>query len=397
MGLLGIDVLLDFVSSLAVLGLLVVGFSALGSNLKHSRFGPLVLGFVFGLVVCLQMSMPLSPAEGVIVDMRNVPIVLAGAFLGLRGLVMCLSVAIAARMGLGGVGVWAGVGGMLIAGAVGYAWSHLKQPVRTRDWAKLMALGVMVNLHMLSAFLAPLDIAIWYFREAVPTILLLNLICVPVIGVLLLREQNVADRHAKLAAAAQVDPVTRLLSLDAFAQEVSHFNASGTGARLAGVIAITIKNANWLKQTWGETAIDQSMGALRVRVADLCPDIRPLGIDSNRRMLVPVTDAEMRDLRPFRKTLRRLASDLPFTLDGNVEVPLTVVVENFSLRQPDQPGVTLSDVHRSATPRRAQMARKTASPQKAQSAADSPLPSGLCNVTLGRLFEQADERLRRAA
>ncbi|WP_299685677.1 LytS/YhcK type 5TM receptor domain-containing protein [uncultured Tateyamaria sp.] len=397
MSFIGIAQLVDFVSSIAVLGLLVIGFSAAGPAFKGGRFGPLLQGLLFGLVVSLQMSMPVSPAEGVIVDMRNVPIVLAGAFLGLRGLMMCLCIAVAVRIGLGGVGVLPGVVGMLIAGAVGYAWSRFAATLISQVWIRLAVLAVAVNLHMLSAFLAPHAILVWYFQAAAPTILVLNLISVPIIGLLLLREQVRDETHARLAASAKLDPATRLLALDGFAHEVSHFNASGHDDGIAGVIAVTLKNTRWLKQTWGSAAVDQTLGALRVRVAGLLQDNRPLGIDAARRLLVPVTEAEMLDLRPMRSTLRRLVADTPFLLDGNVEVPLSVLVENFRLRQPGQPATTAEDVERSASKRRVARRDQSAGNWTHTPNNEPPLPAGLSRATMGRLFDLADAGLRRSA
>lgn len=397
MGFIGTAELLDFVSSLAVLGILVIGFSALGHRLKRGPIAPLIQGGVFGLVVVLQMSMPLSPTEGVLVDMRNIPIVLAGAFLGLRGLCVCLVIAVATRVGLGGVGTASGVLGMLIAGSVGHIWARAVIHMNTPDWAKLLRLGLVMNLHMLSAFIAPADIMRWYFLEAAPTVLLLNLICVPLIGALLMREQHVASTQARLAAAAQVDPVTRLLFVDAFAREITHFNASHPGDAIGGVVAVTVKDAGWLRDTWGAAALDQTLGALRVRVSAACSDGRPFGLDAKRRVLIPVTDREMRDLRPFRKAIRRLATEAPFLLDGNVELPLSVVVENFSLRQPDRADTTVQDIRRSATARRVPSKPKAPIAHLNHVSSDAPLPDGLSSATLGRLFDQADAGLRRAA
>ena len=390
--------LLDFVSSIAVLGLLVIGFSAVGPALKVGRVGPLVQGGFFGLVVSLQMSMPLSPAEGVIVDMRNVPIVLAGAFLGLRGLLVCLCIAVGTRIGVGGVGMASGVAGMLIAGAVGFAWSRFAPSRISHDWLRLTLLGVLVNLHMLAAFILPPDITTWFFYEAATTILMLNLLSVPTIGWLLMREQHRDAAHARLAAAAQLDPSTRLLSLDGFAHEVSHFDASNPDNRIEGVIAITLKNARWLRQTWGDDAVDKTLGALRIRVNRLWPDTRPLGIDARRRLLVPITRSEMQDLRPLRMSLRQLATKTPFVLDGNVEVPASILMENFRLHHPELPAATLRDVNRSGSERRAKprpRVKSTRTPLVHHS--EIPLPEGLSLSTMGRLFDVADAGLKRSA
>ena len=118
---------------------------------------------------------------------------------------------------------------------------------------------------MLSALLASAEIMTWYYLEAAPTVLILTLSCVPLLGALLLREQRAAAAQARLAAAAQLAPATRLMALDAFAREVSHVNASGDGTRFVGVVAITFRNAGWLARTWGAGAFYQSLGAMRVR------------------------------------------------------------------------------------------------------------------------------------
>lgn len=391
-------VLLDFVSSLAVLGLLVVSFSALAPGLKSGWYAPPLLGVFFGLVVGLQMSMPLSPTDGVIIDMRNVPIALAGAFLGLRGLLVCLAIAIGMRLGIGGLGTAAGVIGMLIAGAVGCIWSVTRDRLPSGDGARLLLLGLGVNLHMLSAFAVPADIMHWYFSEAAPTIFLLNSLCIPAFGWMLLREQNHIQRQARLAEAAQLDPVTRLLTPRAFARELSHFTASDNGNDVAGIAAITIKNAGWMKTTWGTDCVDQALGALRIRLNRLFQDQRPLGVDSRNRILVPLTAHEMQDLRPLRKTLRRLASDTPMTLDGGIDVPVSVLVESFKVHQPNRVEQTLADIHRSM-PRRRQPheGKRSLDARNPGPGGDATIPQGMCRKTFRRLFDETDAKMRQAA
>ncbi|WP_299048577.1 LytS/YhcK type 5TM receptor domain-containing protein [uncultured Tateyamaria sp.] len=388
-------VLLDFVSSLAVLGLLVVSFSALAPSLKIGWFAPPLLGLFFGLVVGLQMSMPLSPTDGVIIDMRNVPIVLAGAFLGLRGLLTCLAIAVAFRLGIGGVGMVAGVAGMLIAGCVGYVWSITAARFRGGDTRKLLILGLGVNLHMLSAFLVPADIMRWYFTEAAPTMFVLNCLCVPAFGWMLLRVQYQVLQQAHLSAAAQVDPITRLLSLDAFTREVSHFHAADDAHRIAAVAAITLKNASWLKKTWGDDAHDKALGALRIRLAALFNDQRPLGIDPSSRILVPIAAREVQDLRPLRKALRRLASETPLSLDDDINVPLAVLVESFNIRSPSRPDLTALDIRQSISARRHTSDSAGTVHDRASHTADPSLPNGICSQTFRRLFDETDTKMRR--
>ncbi|MEX0370356.1 MAG: LytS/YhcK type 5TM receptor domain-containing protein [Tateyamaria sp.] len=397
MGMVDVSVLLDFVSSIAVLGLLVLGFGALASGLKKQRFNAPFLGVLFGLVAGWQMSMPLSPTAGVIVDMRNVPVVLAGAFLGARGVLACLMVTISIRLGVGGVGAVAGILGMLIAAGVGYIWAAFKHRIGYGSNVALAILGIAVNLHMLSAFAVPLDITRWYFAEAAPTVAVLNLLCVPALGWLLTREQETIVRQAHLSAAAQVDPTTRLLTPAAFAQEVAHLDAADGDRRVVGMIALTLKNRAWLKKTWGEGALDQALGGLRVRLVALYGPERPMGTDSQNRLLVPVTAAEMRDLRPMRRALRLVASDTPLRLDGDVEVPLSVVAESVTFGHPDKPEETLRDIRNAAAPRRTALSRLPISPAKLRPDTDTPLPVGVCGHTYRRLFDETDQHFQQLA
>ncbi|KIC51850.1 LytS/YhcK type 5TM receptor domain-containing protein [Tateyamaria sp. ANG-S1] len=386
-------VLLDFVSSLAVLGLLVLCFSALAPALRHGWYVAPCLGVFFALVVGLQMSMPLSPTGGVIVDMRNVPIALAGAFLGLRGLVVCLCLAIAMRVGIGGVGMPAGVLGMLLAGVVGYTWAAVQDRLPLGDGGKLFMLGLAMNLHMTSAFAAPPDIMRWYFAEAAPTVFLLNLLCVPATGWLLLREQKLVARGSE---ASGVDPVTRLLSVSAFSQEVAHFHGSDSDRSVTGVIAVTLKSTRWLTRTWGDRTVEQALGVLRLRIGDVLRDQRPLGIDRKERILIPVTASEMNDLRPLRTALRRCASDTPMTLDDRVNVPLAVVMETYALQHPAQPAETAREVHRATTSRAPSTARVAAKGSNRSHRSDGPVPNGVSKATYHRLFDETDAQMRRA-
>ena len=327
--------------------------------------------------------------------MRNVPMALAGAFLGLRGLLVCLGLAIAMRVGIGGVGVPAGVIGLMIAGGVGYGWALFKDRLPLSDAGRLVVLGAAMNLHMLSALAVPPDIMRWYFVEAAPTILVLNLTCVPALGWLLLREQRLTAHTAALSASAAVDPLTRLLPANAFAQEVAHFHASDGDRNVAGVLAVTLKTAGWLRRTCGDDAANQALGVLRLRINAALGDHRPLGIDRNRRILIPVTTSEMHDLRAMRQTLRRCASDTPFTVNDAIQAPLSVIMESFALSQPDTPNHTLASVQRAASARRSKGARSAPARKVAHKHTDASVPKGLCRHTYHRLFDETDAQMRR--
>ncbi|MEO0864573.1 MAG: LytS/YhcK type 5TM receptor domain-containing protein, partial [Pseudomonadota bacterium] len=113
----------DFVSSLSLVLLLASAYSAIYRRItKRRTTTDVVLGALFGLVTLFQMHRPFEPVEGLIIDLRNVPIVLAGAFLGWPGLLACLGIAVATRLNVGGVGMVSGVMAMCMVAAIGRTW-----------------------------------------------------------------------------------------------------------------------------------------------------------------------------------------------------------------------------------------------------------------------------------
>jgi len=115
----------DFAASLALIFVLALAYGALHRRMPEVISPQFVLGTLFGIIACLEMQRPLQPFDGVLIDMRNVPIALAGAFLGRSGLAACLVIALTSRLYLGGAGAIAGVTGMMVAGGMGYLWHIL--------------------------------------------------------------------------------------------------------------------------------------------------------------------------------------------------------------------------------------------------------------------------------
>jgi len=139
-----------------------------------------LLALAFGMVAMLQMSAPLEMMPGVILDMRNVPIALAGAFLGWRGALLCLTMAVITRASIGGVGMISGVAGMMVSCTAGYLWSRATTSARRRSLAQLIAFGLIVSAHIGTALLLPWEACIAFFSNAALPMMLLNLASLPV-------------------------------------------------------------------------------------------------------------------------------------------------------------------------------------------------------------------------
>ena len=81
----------DFAGSLAIIFALTIAYGHVQRWFVSKEQGRMLLGFAFGVVAWLQMNMPLEPMEGLIIDLRNVPLVLCGAFLGWRASLICFA------------------------------------------------------------------------------------------------------------------------------------------------------------------------------------------------------------------------------------------------------------------------------------------------------------------
>ncbi len=299
--------LLDMAAALAVTALLAESYGAIRRRLAGENWAPMVLGVLFGLMATVQMYNPMEPFEGVLVDMRNVSIALAGAFLGWRGLLPCLLIAVAVRVDLGGVGSVAGVWGMIIAGLAGMIWARKMAHFEVRRFPMLLLLALAMSSHLLGALALPRDMAVWFFTEAAGTILTFNLLAVPLIGALLERENRRIAEENRLCAAMTRDPDSGLLTAAAFMRDLTDAYGARSFGTFAGFVVITPQKAA-LPGLLGSfraapvAYVDRHFLAEHLSHGDLA------GQGRNGRILVPLSDVEFgrsnRNTYGLRQALR---------------------------------------------------------------------------------------------
>ncbi len=155
-------ILPQFIGSLALVAFLSSLYGVTRAHIRTATAQAL-LGLAFGLVAMLQMSAPLEMLPGVILDMRNVPIALAGAFLGWRGALLCLAIAVATRASIGGVGMWSGIAGMIVSCTAGHLWNRATLTLEVRGVRQLFGFGLIVSAHMGAALLLPREVCTAFF------------------------------------------------------------------------------------------------------------------------------------------------------------------------------------------------------------------------------------------
>ncbi|XKH36391.1 response regulator [Azospirillum doebereinerae] len=137
-----------------LLALVLLAYRLLLSRFGGRRsFGPLS-GLLFGAAAILSMMDAFPVADGVIVDLRNVMVALAGVFGGWPAALTAAAVGSAYRLWLGGAGVATGLIGMGLTGLAGVlAAPLLRRNGREPGFRPLVLFGLLVAPLTLAPFL----------------------------------------------------------------------------------------------------------------------------------------------------------------------------------------------------------------------------------------------------
>lgn len=297
------SVFFDIAAALAITALLAESYGFVRRKMGGTNYAPLILGVLFGLMALTQMFTPVEPYEGVFIDMRCVPITLAGAFLGWRGLIPCLAIGVATRYGLGGVGTAAGITGMFVAGFVGILWARKTAHMKRRGLGMLMVLAGAMSTHVATAILVPYDAAVWFFSVAATPMVIVNLVAVPFIGMLLERENRRIQEENRMSAAVTRDPDTGLLTGPAFVRDLTNTYATRPFGTFAGFLTISTDTGMRLSMTGllgdnNRTPVDAQTLAMNMDHANLA------GMCADGSTLVPLTAWEVENISRIKSGIR---------------------------------------------------------------------------------------------
>ncbi|MBL4626614.1 MAG: hypothetical protein JKY00_00995 [Roseicyclus sp.] len=301
---MGYSVFVDIAAALAVTALLAESYGVMRRKFVGAALAPIVLGVLFGLMALVQMHRPLEPFDGFIIDLRNIPIALSGAFLGWRGLVPCLVIALATGYGIGGVGATSGMWGMVLAGLAGMIWARKTAHLEERNFSVLMLLAIAMSAHLLAGLALPNDIAVWFFTTAAGPILAMNLIAIPLIGALLERENRRILQENHMAAAITRDPATGLLTGPAFVRELMNAYAARSFGTYAGFLSIKLESAFW-PSVFGRVrksvnpVVDRELLSAHLEYSELA------GSCADGRILIPISKNELDHINRIKSDLRQ--------------------------------------------------------------------------------------------
>jgi diguanylate cyclase (GGDEF)-like protein len=261
-----IQVFIDAVQAVSLILVLSIALGSHGSRDRLDRLGPEGLGLVFGLIAGMEMLTSFAIQPGLIVDLRNVPIALAGAFLGVRGTISAVVIAVAVRLSLGGIGATSGAFGIVLAGGAGLFWQWYFPPSARRALVPIGVLGLLTSVHILAAFLLPEAARRAFFGDAAMVIAVANFISVLCSAPFLERERWRALQERELHANVMLDPDTGFLRPMAFDREVERAMTIWQSGPGHAYLLIRLEDQHWLERVWGPTAVQATLRAIRPRL-----------------------------------------------------------------------------------------------------------------------------------
>lgn len=321
---LSFEMLLEFSSSLALVAILAAAFGAIDRKLGFDRRAKLVLGSMFGAVACLQMNLPITPMEGVILDLRCVPVVLAGAFLGWRGALVCLAIAVAARVQVGGVGMWTGIAAMVVSSAVGLVWARVWPKASGRSTLAIAVLGIASSLNMASVFFLPDPAFTWVVENTLAAIFIMNFLSVFLVGMLIQSEIRRMEVEARLGRAAIVHPETGVMTRGAFERELElRARSEGVQAPVA-LVRVRIRHYQLLTALVPKNWRPRLLGMVHERIRDVLPEGTLAFGSDDATLMIALTYDQMRRNPEINRRIERIAGGAAFILPSDLRKRITV-------------------------------------------------------------------------
>ena len=160
------DIFLEIVLAFLANTLLLMGISVVYSLFPNSlninsNFRKTTMGIVVGLIGVSIMATNYELAPGLVFDARAVAMMVSGMFLGTLPTIIAAIFMGGYRIFIGGAGVYVGLLWVIVSGALGLAWRHLRLKGTLYNqtkitWYELYLFGFLVQVIMvLLLFLLP--------------------------------------------------------------------------------------------------------------------------------------------------------------------------------------------------------------------------------------------------
>ena len=309
---------LQFFQTVAALALVSILYGTVLRRIAPGGSRQVALGLVFGAAALSAMVQPIPMAPGVIVDMRHLPIALAGAFAGPWPMAIALSMTAAARIVIGGDGMLAGLIGMTLAGLAGTLWARLFLGRKAGGLPALLVLAGMTNTNLLGAVALPRELALDFFARFALPMAAFNVVGILVIGGAIRRERLLARSADDLQHEADRDALTGVLNRRGFRAVAQ---ATLTRPRHHGGQAVLLVDADHFKRIndgFGHDVGDAVLVELARRLGTALRAGDALGRFGGEEFVVLARSIDRDGARLLAERLHRAVNREPFPVAGRL-------------------------------------------------------------------------------
>jgi hypothetical protein len=342
----------DFTGSLALIVVLTGAYGYVKRRLFTHQQSQMLLGLAFGGVACLQMNMPIEPVEGLILDLRNVPMVLCGAFLGMRAALLCFAMAVMTRYGIGGLGMWAGLMGLTISLLVGAAWAWLTRSDSSRRFTHLVVLAIASSGHLGAGFVLPDATQAWFFANAAIPLGVMNFASILIAAYMLDQEQGKITRENRLAAAVVCDPDHGALTRPAFEREIQLRVNAGTMQAPAALMVVKLRHTSALFSIVPSILRNKILGLIRIRLKQAFVNADLVCALDSTALIVPLDTNQFLNRADVEHDVMQLMRSEPFQVSNDISKLIAVDTKVFSWSRGGSLEATLRSIKFSFLPKR---------------------------------------------
>ncbi len=310
---------------IALMGLAFL-FNAVMRKFRATKYEQIAFGVLFGVIIVIAMTNPLTLGEGLIFDTRTALVASAVMFVGPLAGVIAVAFGLVCRVMIGGVGIGPGVLGLVMAFGIALAWARFIAPrIKVAMWNDAL-LGVALTTSAVAFFLLPFETAMQLFIAVTPTLLIANVLSMVAIGLVFRREMRFFELNKELTVRSETDALTNLLNrrgLDT-AVGASKFDARHGHA----LFYFDVDNFKAVNDTYGHGAGDAVLSILAARIKE---SIRQEALFSRHggdefSIYIPKLDAP--DVQLVADRVRKAISDQAMTYD-NMSFDVSISIGAF--------------------------------------------------------------------
>ncbi len=314
--MIGMDLFVDFIVAFALISALSMAYRRVQTVNAKETYAELLLGAALGGVALIQMQIPLEPMPGLLIDMRNVPVALCGAFLGWRACLVCLGIAVAARVQIGGIGMVSGVLAMCVAMVMGMIWAGLTNRNRSLKKAKrsswvFVVLALMVSCHLGAGWVLPEAARSWFYAEAALPLLGLNLTALTCCAALFETERWSAIQQKKLLSSVAYDPDTGLMTKPAFLRDVNLVARTVPADGQLYFVHVELRHIAMRQWLLSRSEQSRSLGLIYSQIREDVPEVLSGCVAGQESLVLAVQATDLEDPDAFATRLRRSVGDRP--------------------------------------------------------------------------------------